>query len=317
MELTSFNTAANVSQPKEASELQVFADKKTLSFKKQNVSIEQIKELTLTYPNLEEISLRSATISPEQKLAIAKELSSLPHLIDVDVSRCDFTDEECTELSRSATITKVNVKKCDKITKTGLEKLISLKGLTALNLSRCDGLKDEDFALLKSATSLTELKVRGCGQLEKKKYLGELSDKATAHIAEVPTLRTLNLAHCDQITKLGFETIATKLKLDYLDVSQCENFTGETIKTLVASKDSLKSLKARGCKIVDADIPTFNELSSLEYLSLGHNKALTDNGILALNNPALRTLNIKKCKNITPAAIAQLQEKMKDLKVEA
>lgn len=156
-------------------------------------------------------------------------------------------------------------------------------------------------------------------------------DRDLEHVANVPSLRTLQLTGCLRLTGWGFgylgqlrhlgtllvlncEKIVTLNKLEgctsltRLDLDNCFGLASVGLQSLIAltQLQSLSLLFCRGLRD-DSFMANLSGLSRLEQLNLGNVHSVTDAGLIHLSGlVTLRVLCLSRCSQITDAGVAHL-----------
>jgi Leucine-rich repeat (LRR) protein len=163
-----------------------------------------------------------------------------------------------------------------------------LPGLISLNLSFCEGCAD--LSLLRGCASLQELYLNN----------SDISQAAVATLADLKALQVLNLHRCVQVTNIG-------------ELRQCRNLTDLTLSNSGVSNSSsgfgfiplpsLLSLDLQswaGCTNVVSKLR--DGCVQLRWLDLSHSDMDDDCVGVLCAMPALQTLLLNNCKNVTSAS---------------
>lgn len=141
--------------------------------------------------------------------------------------------------------------------------------LLVLELRCCDQLTSGSIvALVRQQRQLRELDVS---------YLARLTDEALTAIGVcLPELRVLRLSRCPKITDVGVKELARLRRLRVLDISDCDQLTGEALLGGVAKEhsDRMRELNVASLQICHRSI-----MRAVEAF------------------PELRVLNVSRCKN--------------------
>eukprot|EP00854_Cymbomonas_tetramitiformis_P022759 gene22759-27478_t len=145
-------------------------------------------------PALTRLDISGCSQIPEAQLLA---LASLPRLASLDLSHCRLgvTDGLLAALAASpsiASLTSLNIAKCNGLTANGLASLTPLAHLASLNLDKCNtAVTDATLvALAHSLTVLTALSLQVCRRV---------SLAGLRALATLPHLTDFNLAYCNQI----------------------------------------------------------------------------------------------------------------------
>jgi hypothetical protein len=114
-------------------------------------------------------------------------------------------------------------------------------------------------------------------------------------------LTSLNLGRCSRLRSLD---ALRRMPLTSLDISRCIRLGMDDIAVLATLP--LVKLEYRGCRYVGHLIFVASLGATLQHLDLSHSK-ITDASLALLSELKLRTLSLRKCKNLTAAGIAHLK----------
>eukprot|EP01103_Thecamoeba_quadrilineata_P018485 TRINITY_DN7051_c0_g1_i1.p1 TRINITY_DN7051_c0_g1~~TRINITY_DN7051_c0_g1_i1.p1 ORF type:complete len:195 (-),score=10.49 TRINITY_DN7051_c0_g1_i1:125-709(-) len=93
--------------------------------------------------------------------------------------------------------------------------------LTQLMIPSNSKITDESFKYISKLTKLVELDLTDCE---------EITDVAIEHIQNLKGLKWLSISECDSLTGKSFTLIANSFKqLEYLNISECQNFETEEL----------------------------------------------------------------------------------------
>lgn len=186
-----------------------------------------------------------------------------------------------------------------KITNKGFRKVCTIKTLKRLNLSHSPQLTD--YSCLKL-----------CPQLTSAWFLAnELTDKQLEDFSHLEKLNSTNLSGNPQITGSGFVHLQNLKDLRDMRLNSLQ-FTTDGIKSL-ASLKQVEWLQLRYSNVTDDDLDAIATMKNLRSLSLIRTD-ITDTGIMKLAKlPQLKQLYVGICKRVTPAGIAQLNQRRPDI----
>jgi hypothetical protein len=174
------------------------------------------------------------------------------------------------------------------ITDAGFENIENLKNLKWLYLDSCQNIRGKALELFENLGNLIYLDLALCHQLtnddlkkisklKKLKYLNlhgidNLDDKTLNLIIEnLPYLKHLSAAYCENITDDGFKNIKKLNKLEKLDIEDCRLLTHKVL-DYISEVKGLKGLSARYCFIEscteDERYQALAKLKNLKFLSL-------------------------------------------------
>ena len=164
----------------------------------------------------------------------------------------------------------------------------------------------------------------------------DVTDAALSSLAAVcPTITTLDLGECDQITDAGLHSLAACRVVTWLDLSGCTQLRDASLNILAAQWPAMTTLVlADCCDITDVGLgalavgcPALTTVDLAECMNITHkgllclasgcpaltildltSKRLTDNGLahLAGASPAITILKLWCCPNITDAGLGHL-----------
>lgn len=141
-----------------------------------------------------------------------------------------------------------------------------------------------------------------------------LNDEAVAAIAQIISLRELDLSGCDEITDSSVSRLRELKCLETLDLSFCNQISNKSLIQLAMLKN-LRSLNLNWCYAVnDSGLSALENCSSLEVISLWGCEEVTDLGVTALATlPNLRSLDLPEFASITDSALIILSAKAQSL----
>jgi Leucine-rich repeat (LRR) protein len=162
----------------------------------------------------------------------------------------------------------------------GIQHLSRMKGLRKLDIGATP-ITDAGMAILKRLP-LTQLSIGGRWNVP---YGPTITDDALRSIAQIKTLRTLNLSFAN-VTDAGVKHLAGLPDLQSLTLNDTE-FSDEGVRHL-ASLSSLKHLWLRNTKVTDAMLPRIVDMPKLIYVNV-EKTAVTSKALNAMKkNPGLR-----------------------------
>jgi len=242
------------------------------------VGVDGLRELAFS-ESLTTLSLRGCTQIPDGAL---EHLVGLERLCLAGCSRVG--DAGLEKLSRSTSLRELDVSGCPSVGENGIQYLGRLKSLEALTLDNCShlpgtslrhlenadrlrrlslagwhSLTDDDLSVVARMGSLQELDLSGCQQITGAglKHLRRLRSLNTLRLnglgisgdelRGLQNLRRLELRGCP-ITDKGISAITSLGKLQFLDLSDCDEITAKGFRKLRNLKNSLTHLKADEAK---------------------------------------------------------------------
>ena len=224
-------------------------------------------------------SLSLAGSSDVSEAHVERIFSSMGNLKELDVSRCDFIDDD------------------------SLEHLCKLEHLTSLTLADCDEVSDEGLQHVACLRTLETLDLNGCFMI---------SDDGLRHLTELSNLKTLGLKCCDKVTDVGVATVVSSgSKLSSLNLGWCS--ISNVALTVIASKAAgLQFLNLPWCEqLTDFGIEELTKLRNLKVLNLKGCTSLTSKVTTHLAKiQSLQILNLKLCVQMTRASVEALQKEL-------
>lgn len=277
----------------------------------------QLKELIQGIPNLESLNLSGCYNLSDNNLDLAfnREMSSLKCL---NMSLCkEVSDKNLARIaSRCKNLETLDLGGCSKISNDGIFHVaIGLKNIKKLNLRSCRNISDVGLRHLSGKhIGLHDLEDLGLQDCQK------VTDEGLQHISSGLTkLQNINLSFCVSVTDTGLKSLARLPTLESLNVRSCDNVSDIGIGFL--SEDvgghHLRHLDASFCANVSdtAAKHIAAGMTNLQTLSLA-NCAVSDEGLLKMAKTLkwLESLNIGQCKGVTDKSLEVLAKEMKNLK---
>lgn len=231
-------------------------------------------------------------------------LSALSHctsLTSLDVSGCmQFSDAGLQVLARLHSLRYVNLSGCSKLTDAGagalahhdlltlklthcyrltsLAFVVGMVRLESLDAAWCTSLIDEGLVGLARLVKLRDLSLRGCYQLTDvglrmltalPLHTLNLSGCVSLHLTDVyfpPTLRELQLSHCDMVRPLW--ALVGLRDLHTLRMDDCHQLSDEDLQSL-SSLGALRTLNLGGCAQL-TNLEPLRALTELRELFFAH-----------------------------------------------
>lgn len=160
------------------------------------------------------------------------------------------------------------------------------------------GFGDEQLATLTKFDRLTSLSLEN----------SVVTDEGLAAVKEIPTLKTLNLRKCAQLTDVGLEHVAQLPKLERLILLyNKDGLTNECMKS-IAKISTLRALDIRGCvQIKDDGLLALAPLKNLvDFKHRGFN--VTNDGLAVFGElPQLRGLVMQDAANVDDGGMKYLE----------
>lgn len=171
--------------------------------------------------------------------------------------------------------------------------LTRLKKMKKLNLAQCVHITDHGlYHLAQSLKMLEELNLSGCISV---------TDRGVGALAQIGSLRSLEMPWCLKVSDLGIEALTAQPKLRHLNVCGCQLITEAGISLLAhfSELETLNLLNTGFGKICVTDAALRQLiLPNLKSFSVGnhhlHNSRVTDVGIRSMvkNSPNLEQLTL-------------------------
>ncbi|XP_075796666.1 uncharacterized protein LOC142831111 isoform X2 [Pelodiscus sinensis] len=205
------------------------------------------------------------------------------------------------------------------LTSPALGSLVRVGGLRLqeLTLQHCGDLSDEAVGLLCThQPQLTALDLTGCA---------ELCDRAALALSTgLPALRSLRLGKLPRLTDGAFLRVAELRSLRSLDVAECSRVSGRELVKACSSPERrppLASLSFAFCSLLtdSAVLSLARSLSgSLRALDLSSCISITDASLRAVSShlPRLTVLRLAWCKELTDGGLLGVEEPRENLKPE-
>lgn len=178
-------------------------------------------------------------------------------------------------------------------------------------LSYISWIKDEPLNLkffLAKCPNLSLLVVSGNNSLH---------DRDLHPIANLANLSTFICSKCGSLKGEALNHWVQGNNLEFLDISNCEDFEAKYLTANLPKFTNLKKLKISTLKLKDEDLGPLPKLTKLEVLDLSGNQALTDKTLTVLSQmPALKEVNLKGVKGITLEGLLQLRSALPGLDIQ-
>lgn len=281
--------------------------------------VEECKTSTI----VKSINLNSSHVYDEN----VETLSQLQNLEKLDLSNCFMTDKAFEHIAKMSQLRSLSVAGCKNISLQGLEYLINMPNLKNLDLSNFSHLSghallifscrlnieslDLSFISLSKAplneklSQLRQLKLQNCHPI---------SDEVMAFIARHPNLEHLYL-NGSTITEEGLKHIAELTSLKILNLSGCKTLNAKGLKIL-SSLTELVSLSLRNCMAIDDQEFCHLNFQQLEMLDLrGTSVSFEVLKNLLPDLPKLKLLNVIGTK-LTLEQILELQNSFPHLTIQ-
>lgn len=229
------------------------------------------------------------------------------------------------------TLHSLNLVGCTRLTEKGFKYLTYIcSNVKHLNLKGCTKINDNCLDFIANFSQLESLNLTGCTHI---------SDKGLMSLSKIKSknLETLDLTFCHQITDQGIHCISQIPNIKYLDLTCCRNLTKKTLDYLGENSNSLISLNLTGCdKVILCEMK--ESIKSLKKIALmgcketcdlcmkslarkcpnlielcvAYSDHITDDGIGAILDCNLSTLNLKRCLKITDKTLEMALQRLGD-----
>lgn len=174
---------------------------------------------------------------------------------------------------------------CSKCTAAVTDKVLAVarkhcKALQSLTLGDCFSVTERG---LNEISSVSQLRSLSLGSANKRL---EHSDQSLARIVDsLCNLQTLVLPHCEYAGELTMSAIASRTKLEVLDLSYCQKLPQHSFMYIAGAGSSLRQLFLRGTKVHCEAVERF-----------------------VARHPHLNLVALSGCANISDAALRSLQQ---------
>ena len=200
-----------------------------------------------------------------------------------------------------------NLKKADfsdcRVYTTYAKHLQPLKNLEEVSLVRCTQLSDADFDYFKNNTKLAKLDLTSCSRL---------TDAGIAKLKMFKNLKELKLTSCTRLTDKSLDHLAALKNLEVLYIDQCRNLKAwDKLKAF----PKLREVRVDYTNIDDAGVKVLAQLPNLKTLSLKYCRQLTPAALksLAAGKAKIESLNLSYVRTLKDADLAPLAQ-MQSLK---
>lgn len=170
--------------------------------------------------------------------------------------------------------------------------------IVSVNTVAAPGFGDEQLATLTKFDRLTLLSLEN----------SVVTDEGLTAIKEIPTLKTLNLRKCAQLTDAGIEHVAELPKLERLILLYNKDGLTNECMTSIAKISTLRALDIRGCvQIKDDGLLAMAPLKNLvDFKHRGFN--VTNDGLAVFGElPQLRVLMMQDAANVDDGGMKYLE----------
>jgi hypothetical protein len=255
--------------------------------------------LIATLESLVYLRIDSARLSDASAMGMAiKSMSSLDTL-ELRHSRCCGRVETVAAVGMMTSLTALHLPSCH-LTDEALDTLAPLAGcLTLLNISNNEELTGLCVAsVLAPFKLLSILSLWGCARM---------TDEGLIALSALPTLCSLDVCDCYQVTDRAVEMLGQMAQLTFLDLSLVPRITDASVAALVRLP-ALTSLNLEGCwRLTDAAAPFLGAMTTLTSLNLMAVQQATDTLTAGLTTlTALVELDLSNVTKLTNAAVYSL-----------
>ena len=294
-------------------------------------------------------------------------VSGIPNLISLNLSGCfNVTDVGLSHAfcAPCTSLTKLNLALCKQITDSALERISQMvPNLEELELGGCTNITDDGLAMIAwGLRKLKKLDLRSCCEISNQgmaslggqdsssnggtvalehlvlqdcqklydealsfisqglpslkslnlSFCGNITDSGLKHLARKPNLRELNLRSCDNISDTGVAYLAEGgARITSLDVSFCDKIGDPALQHVAQGLYSLKSLSCSACNISDAGIERIGRsLHELDTLNIGQCSLVTDRGLQLISEHLtnLSSIDLYGCNRITTVGLERIMQ---------
>eukprot|EP00026_Physarum_polycephalum_P010824 Phypoly_transcript_11005.p1 GENE.Phypoly_transcript_11005~~Phypoly_transcript_11005.p1 ORF type:complete len:360 (+),score=51.73 Phypoly_transcript_11005:124-1203(+) len=207
-----------------------------------------------------------------------------------------LNDHRLTRFFDNQPIREIDLSGCDKISDASIIYLAKkFPSLQHANLSFCNLITQEGIRhLCTNCTQLQTISLFDC----------QINDVALIHIANsLPSLKSLTLAGCKNITDNAISKISTKCtELVYLDVSHCKSISSNSIKSICSSLSNLQHFDLSWCSeaINDSAIQKLAKCHKLQHIGLADTPKVSDSILQKIFQGCtkLASLDLSSCPNV-------------------
>lgn len=214
-------------------------------------------------------------------------------IFDVTIRRSVMSDADIDILCTLQNIQRVKFFACNKITNTGINKLIEkLPNLQYLSVTKCDqfigleigGAKKLLWLEISGCQKLVVCEIINCPKLKTLLFSGDALEEFELH--NLPNVDNVRLRWCPKLAPRSFFALQPLPKLSRLTLWNWKNLT-------------------------DKKIGYLNRLESLTYLKLEACNNVTAEGLAQLVAlKKLRSIEVEDCEKITSKGVAKLRKKL-------
>lgn len=264
---------------------------KDIRVQNSNITVETLK-LFATFPELESLDIRRCLKLENADLAVIPEF---PKLKKLGAYYNSFTNSGVNKISKSTTLTSVDVRGCADISDSAAKYLARMQTLEEVFFRF--GISNEGVANLAAAPNLKFVEFQDCS----------IDNGCAATFATFPALTGLRIFRCKGFTNEGIAELA-KLKLERLELRDL-SASDEGVVAL-KDMDSLKEVEISELAVTPDTIktlvsaPGWSGVTKLSFFSV----PVTDEVVKALveNMKGLESLTIRAAGDISDAAIDEL-----------
>ena len=218
-------------------------------------------------------------------------------------------------LQSLTSIESLNLRGCYKLTDSSFTYLLNqqLTSLTSLNISLCKQITDNTLSTISAnLLSLTSLNISGCSNVTGNGILSIASNLTNLKILKMRSLRHLTDECIQYITGTSYLSVPGLLKLEVLDLQDCQRIKDDSLANISATLTHLKCLNLNFCnEITDHGLLHLSTMSSLRELSLRLCSNIGDLGIAHLaasSNTQLTVLDVSFCDLITDHSLTSISQ---------
>ncbi len=182
----------------------------------------------------------------------------------------------------------------------------------------CNRITDAGVAeVARRTTGLAHLSLSGCSRVTDDALKVLTSDPITGH-PRGEALRTLNLSFCQDLTGDGLEGVCRQCgSLEALELSGCAQVDDETLRQVVQCCSALQTVKLSHCRLLtDKAVEYMAEFLWVEELDISYVPQLTDRSpeIIADNFTGMVKMNCSWCRKLTNAGLRNIGNACKCLR---
>lgn len=209
------------------------------------------------------------------------------------------------------------------ISNNGLLALLKMKNLKSLDLMDCSKLTDEAICELIENSEITSLNLSGTsitdqalGCISKSNLVRvgldrtNISDSGLIKLAQMKYLRQLAVTQCNNVTMKSIKTICeNNSNMEVLDIPDL-SIEGISLSFLSNCKN-LKTLNLSGVPVTDSDMKMIGAMKDLSVLYLAKTQ-ISDSALKEIYHLKLHHLTVLQCPNVTREGVKKMKAHLPD-----